>query len=371
LSEAAFPERGAPVESTATMATEAQAVEPIRIGGVTVGPGERATIDLPVAGLYTHGDLTMPVRVVRGKKPGPTLFVSAAIHGDEINGVEIIRRLLKMQGLRRLRGTLLAVPVVNVFGFIGHSRYLPDRRDLNRSFPGSGEGSLASRLAELFIREVVANSTHGIDLHTAAVHRSNLPQLRVTLSVPGVEPLARAFGAPVVLDANVRDGSLRSAVYDRGVPVLVYEGGEALRFDEVAIRAGLRGVTGVMHALDMLPTPKTKPRRFVEPLISRSSTWVRAPESGVLRTRQPLGSFVEVGEVLGTIGDPFGDREVAVEAPVSGLVVGRLHLPLVNEGDALFHVARFDAAQSTVEAIEAFQAEYAQHPTLDPDEAGT
>jgi uncharacterized protein len=360
-----------PVESPPTMPSEQETVAPLRIGGVTVGPGERATIDLPVAGLYTHGDLTMPVRVVRGKKPGPTLFVSAAIHGDEINGVEVIRRLLKMQGLRRLRGTLLAVPVVNVFGFIGHSRYLPDRRDLNRSFPGSGEGSLASRLADLFIKEVVANSTHGIDLHTGALHRSNLPQLRATLTVPGVEPLVRAFGAPVVLDANMRDGSLRAAVYDRAVPLLVYEGGEALRFDEVAIRAGLRGVTGVMHALDMLPTPRTKQRRFVDPLISRSSTWVRAPESGILRTRQALGSFVQRDEVLGTIGDPFGDREVEVRAPVSGLVIGRLHLPLVNEGDAIFHVARFDTEHPAVEAMEAFQAEYALEPTVDPNEAGT
>ncbi|MFW5924706.1 MAG: succinylglutamate desuccinylase/aspartoacylase family protein [Myxococcota bacterium] len=341
------------------------------IGGVPIEPGERATIDLPVAGLYTHGDLTMPVRVVRGKKPGPTLFVSAAIHGDEINGVEIIRRLLRTRALGRLRGTLIAVPVVNVFGFIGHSRYLPDRRDLNRSFPGSNHGSLASRLADLFIKEVVTNSTHGIDLHTAAVHRSNLPQLRVTLSVEGVEPLARAFGAPLILDANVRDGSLRWSVYDRGVPLLVYEGGEALRFDEVAIRVGLRGVMGVMHALDMLPTPRSKPRRPVEPLVSRSSTWVRAPQSGVLRTRVALGTWVEEGTLIGTIGDPFGDTDVEVHASAAGLVVGRLHLPLVNEGDALFHIARLDDAQPAAEAIEAFQSEYAQSSLLDPSEAGT
>jgi uncharacterized protein len=353
------------------MTDATEEAEPLRIGGVSVGLGERVTIDLPVAGLYTHGDLTMPVRVVRGKKPGPTLFVSAAIHGDELNGVEIIRRLLLMQSLRRMHGTLLAVPVVNVFGFIGHSRYLPDRRDLNRSFPGSGEGSLAARLAELFLKEVVSNSTHGIDLHTGALHRSNLPQVRVSLSSPGVEPLAMAFGAPVVLDTAVRDGSLRAAVSERGVPVLVYEGGEALRFDEVAIRAGLRGVMAVMHALDMLPTMRAKPRKRVPPLISRSSLWVRAPESGVLRTRQGLGTFVEEGDTLGIIGDPFGDREVPVRAPVSGLVVGRLHLPLVNEGDALFHVARFDTFQPAVEAMEAFQAEYALPPTVDPSDAGT
>jgi hypothetical protein len=348
---------------------EGQSQKSLRIGGVDVAPGERVTVDLPVANLYTRGELTMPVRVVRGRKEGPTLFVSAAIHGDEINGVEIIRRLLRLRALRRLRGTLIAVPVVNVFGFIGHSRYLPDRRDLNRSFPGSERGSLAARLAHLFMSEIVYNSTHGIDLHTGTTHRCNLPQVRGALGQNGVEPLARAFGAPVVLDSNFRDGSLRASVHDYGIPLLVYEGGEALRFEEMAIRSGLRGVVGVMEALEMLPPSRRRRRGKAQTVVARASTWVRAPESGILRMRASLGSTVHQGEILGMLGDPFGDHDIEVRAPASGLVIGRSHLPLVNEGDALFHIARTDATQGTVEPLEPFHADYvmAEHETTGGD----
>lgn len=345
--------------------------EVLRIGGTEIAPGERATVDLPVANLYTRGEVHMPVRVVRGKNPGPTLFVSAAIHGDEINGVEIIRRLLKLTSLKRLRGTLITVPVVNVFGFNTHSRYLPDRRDLNRSFPGSEKGSLAARLADLFMSQVVANSTHGIDLHTAAVHRTNLPQVRGHLASAGVEELARAFEVPVIIDANLRDGSLRAAVADRGLPVVVYEGGEALRFDPVAIRAGLRGVMNVMHELGMLPRSQKHRRLEAEPFVAHATTWVRAQESGVLRTRVRLGGHVQPGDVLGRIADAFGAQETEVTAPCSGIVVGMSNIPLVNEGDALFHIAQFHEDEPVAEAVEAFQAAYSVPAGIDPQEGGT
>ncbi len=197
----------------------------IFIGGVQVEQGQRTTIDLPMARLYTHTEMTMPVHVVHGKKPGPVLFVCAAIHGDEIVGVEIIRRLLKLKFLSRLHGTLLAIPVVNPFGFINRSRYLPDRRDLNRSFPGSRKGSLASRLASLFMEEIAGYCTHGIDLHSGSNSRSNLPQVRACLDDAETERLARVFGAPVIINSRVRDGSLREAVADKGIPMLLYEGG--------------------------------------------------------------------------------------------------------------------------------------------------
>ncbi|MCW8901464.1 MAG: succinylglutamate desuccinylase/aspartoacylase family protein, partial [Gammaproteobacteria bacterium] len=211
------------------------------INDITIKPGTRMTIDLPAARLYTHAPMSIPVHVVSGKTTGPRLFLSAAIHGDEINGIEIIRRLLKLPALKRLQGTLIAVPMVNVHGIINHSRYLPDRRDLNRSFPGSEKGPLALRLANLFMKEIVEQSTHGIDLHTGAIHRSNLPQIRANLDNDETEKLARAFDVPVIISSNLRDGSLREAAAEFGIPMLLYEAGEALRFDEVAIRAGVKG----------------------------------------------------------------------------------------------------------------------------------
>lgn len=343
---------------------------PITIGGVEVGPGERRTIEIPVARLPTAAGLSMPVHVVRGRKAGPSLFVSAAIHGDEINGVEIVGRLLRMKALERMRGTLIAVPVVNVFGFSGYSRYLPDRRDLNRSFPGSERGSLAARLAHLFMEEVVGHATHGIDLHTGALHRTNLPQLRVTQGDRASLAMAKHFGALVVLKSEMRDGSLRAAAFERKVPIVVYEGGEALRFDEWAIRAGLRGVIATMHHLDMLPTRRKEARELPQPVVSSTSVWIRAPEGGILRTRASLGARVARGDTLGTIGDAYGHEPVPVRAPGDAIVIGRTQLPVVNEGDALFHLLPLDARhrREALEPIEAFQAEI-QGLLIDPEDA--
>ncbi len=313
---------------------------PLTIADVTVEPGERRSIDLEVGRLYTHTPTTMPVQVLCGRQAGPVLFVSAAIHGDELNGVEIIRRLLKVPALRRLKGTLIAVPIVNLHGFINLSRYLPDRRDLNRSFPGSGKGSLAARVAHLFMSEIVSQATHGIDLHTGAVHRSNLPQIRANLDNEETLTLAQAFGTPVILNSALRDGSLRMAAMDHDIPILVYEAGEALRFDEMAIRGGVEGAVRVMRELGMLP--RTRKKTPPAPLVARSSSWVRAPDSGLFRARAGLGDRVRGGEtVLGAVSDPFGETEHEIEAPFSGIVIGRLNLPLVNEGDAIYHIARF------------------------------
>jgi predicted deacylase len=334
--------------------------EPIRIGGVDVRAGHRATINIPVARLYTHSEMNMPVHVIHGRKDGPRLFISAAIHGDEINGVEIIRRLLRLRALNRVRGTLIAVPVVNVYGFIENSRYLPDRRDLNRFFPGSLKGSLTSGLAHTFMEEIVGKSTHGIDIHTGANHRFNLPQVRGYLDDPETKRLALAFGAPVVLDANLRDGSLRQAVLERNIPMLLYEAGEVLRFDEMGIRAGVQGIVSVMGSIGMLPEKAVRKSR-VEPKIARSSTWVRAAASGILHTGVSVGGMVTEGSKIGEIVDPFGEDGADVVSPVSGIVIARLRLPLVHRGDALFHVAVFDDSAATEDSIEQF------HEELGPD----
>jgi predicted deacylase len=322
--------------------------EPFRIAGAEVPAGERRTVDLSVTRLYTHSAITMPVHVIHGARPGPRLFVSAAMHGDEINGVEIIRRLIRLPLLRKLCGTLIAVPVVNVHGFIHLSRYLPDRRDLNRTFPGSPEGSLTARLAHLFLKDILDNATHGIDLHTGALHRSNLPQIRGRFDDAETLRLATAFGAPVLVNAELRGGSLREIAAGRGIPVLIYEGGEALRFDEHSIRVGLRGILAVMRALDMIPPAKRRPSPAGAMQV-HSTVWVRAPDSGILRAIQALGRRVAAGDILGTISDPFGERDVAVTAPAGGVIIGRLNLPLVNEGDALFNIARLDDGRKAAE----------------------
>ncbi|MFT5140356.1 MAG: putative deacylase [Lysobacterales bacterium] len=321
---------------------------------ISVNPGTRAKVNLPIADLYNSTPLSMPVQVVNGRRDGPILFVSAAIHGDELNGVEIIRRLLKSSLLKSLRGTLLAVPVVNVHGFLNQSRYLPDRRDLNRSFPGSAKGSIASRLANTFMREIVQKAGYGIDLHTGAIDRSNLPQIRTSLDDPKTLELANAFGAPVIINASVRAGSLRACAVEHNIPMIVYEAGEALRFDEVSIRVGLRGVFQVMRSIGMLPEGKRTGNKT--PVIARSTRWVRAPASGIVTGQMKLGSNVNEGQRLALISDPLGEFEEAVVAPSDGIIIGRSNLPLTHEGDALFNVADFIGAAGADNVVEEFAA---------------
>lgn len=334
---------------------------PIKIGGTTIKPGTRVNVDLPVADLYTSTSLHMPVHVICGRKAGPVLFISAAIHGDELNGVEIIRRLLRRKALRSLRGTLLAVPIVNVHGFLNQSRYLPDRRDLNRSFPGSHKGSIAARLADLFIKQVVSKANYGVDLHTGAINRSNLPQIRANLDDPETLEIAQAFGVPVIINSDIRDGSLRACAYDRGMPVLIYEAGEALRFDEISIRAGIRGIFNVMRQIGMLP--RLKNPRKVMPVIARSTSWVRAPGSGIVTAKIKLGNSVQKGKNLASISTPLGDEEDHVIAPFDGIVIGKSNLPLAHEGDALFHLGAFQSIPRVENLVEHFAAEHDDDPT--------
>ncbi|NDL71648.1 succinylglutamate desuccinylase/aspartoacylase family protein [Vreelandella alkaliphila] len=335
---------------------------PFTLAGHTVMPGQRLQIDVPVARLYTHTQLHITVEVVHGRKDGPVMLVCGGIHGDEINGVEIVRRLLRSKAISSLRGTLIAVPVVNVFGFLQQTRYLPDRRDLNRCFPGSEKGSLGGRIAALFRDEIVDHATHIIDLHTGAIHRTNLPQIRAQLQ-PGseTERMADAFGAPVVLNAELREGSLRHYAQNRGIPVLTYEAGEALRFDEWAIAPGVRGVLRVMRRLGML-TGEQRRRSPMPAELANGSSWARAPIDGILRPKVRLGARVAKGEVLGKVADPFGNDEGEVLAMADGIVIGMSRLPLANEGEALYHIARFDEIEEAETAIENFQSSLTPQP---------
>ncbi len=308
-------------------------------GGKLVAAGTRETIELEVSVLANNTRMNLPVHVVHGAKPGPVFFLSGVVHGDEIQGVEIIRRVLASAEIKDLSGTLLAVPIVNGFGFLNHSRYMPDRRDLNRSFPGSDQGSLASLLADLFFREIVLRSTYGIDYHTAALHRSNLPQIRMAPDDKDLLVLAEAFAPPVIIASKLRDGSLRQSAKDNGVKVLLYEGGEALRFDEASIEAGVKGTLRVMKAIGMIEEAPAVSPHFSS-THSASSTWLRAPEGGILHSVRRIGDRVGRLEPVGVISDPLGASQVPVVAEDDGIIIGRTNLPIVNRGDALFHLAR-------------------------------
>lgn len=310
----------------------------LRINGSQIVPGERKRIEIPAARLTTGSLLSLPVEILNGKKEGPRLWLSGAIHGDELNGVEIIRQLLGELRPKQMAGTLIAVPIVNVFGFVSESRYLPDRRDLNRSFPGSKRGSLASHLAHLFMREVVARCDYGIDLHTGSDHRTNLPQIRADLDDPRTRELATAFGTPIIIHAAVRDGSLRAAATKRGTRVLVYEGGEARRFNAWAVDAGVAGILRVMETLGML-SRRQATSVDPPPRESRKTEWVRAGRSGILRLEVRTGDEVGKGARIGVITDSFGDRSLPVRARRDGMVIGLTLSPLVNRGDALVHIA--------------------------------
>jgi uncharacterized protein len=323
------------------------------MAGSRIKPGQQATIRVPVARLYTHNELAMPVHVVHGRREGPRLFICGAIHGDEIIGTEIIRRLMKLKRLNSVKGTLLAVPVVNVYGFLQQSRYSPDRRDLNRFFPGSERGSLTSQLADTLMKEVITGSTHGIDLHAGSNHRANLPQIRADIDNQEALRLAKAFKVPVIIGTKLRDGSLRHAAAATGVTALLYEAGEVLRFDEMAIRAGVRGILSVMEALGMLK--KRSVTSEFDSLIADTTSWVRAPVSGLVRMMVPLGGRVVKNSKIGEIADPFGGEEMDIRSPVSGMVIGRLNLPLVHQGDAVIHIAHLDRLKGIEPVIEEFR----------------
>lgn len=307
----------------------------VTIVGEPVAPGTRADLAAVVAESYTGERTRIPITVLHGAGAGPRVFVTAAVHGDELNGVAVCRELIGLLDPAALRGTLVIVPIVNVLGAQLHSRYLPDRRDLNRHFPGSPTGSLASRIAHVVIEAVIAGSDVGVDLHTAANRRTNVPQLRVDTEQPRATELALAFGAPYVLYAAMRPGSLRLAATDLGIPVLTYEGGEALRFEAEPIRVATAGIRRLLAHLDMVDEA---PAAAADPVLMRESRWMRAERGGILDMQVHPGESVRAGDELWTTNDPFGEERSTVESPVDAVVIGGTTLPLVVPGDAVLHL---------------------------------
>lgn len=309
------------------------------LGRRRVRPGTAAHFELPVAQVVSGAWLSLPITVLHGSEPGPSMWLSAAIHGDELNGIPIIHHILRSVEPRALRGTVLAVPTVNVFGLIERSRYLPDRRDLNRSFPGSKRGSLAAQLAHLFMEEVVQRCSFGIDLHTGSGGRTNLPQIRCNLDHPLTRELAMDFGAPLTLHADLRDGSLRAAATELGIAVLLYEAGEALRFDDRAIEAGKTGILDVMRGRGMLMESRAGRERRPT-IFARQSAWLRAHRSGFCQMKAQLGARVQAGEPVAAIFDANGRDERWVVARQDGVLISCLQTALVHRGDAVAQLAR-------------------------------
>ena len=348
--------------------------EPFIIAGESIAPGTMRDVAFPITTMATGTASSLAVRVLNGARSGPAVFVSAAIHGDEIIGTAVIQRLAKKLDPAVLAGTVMLVPVANIFGFITHSRYLPDRRDLNRSFPGSAGGSLAGQLAHVFYREVVARCQLGIDIHSAAIHRYNLPQIRIAAGHPRLVELAMAFGAPVIIESALRDGSLRDLAQKQGVDMLLMETGEALRFDRLSIETGVAGVNRVLAHLGMVDADDGLTTVGI-PARANRSVWVRAPREGVTHRIRKSGNAVRKGDLLATVAGLMGEAAQEMRSPVDGIIIGHATLPMVHQGDALFHIAVIDHPErvgaridSITDAILASEPEGPAEKLLDEDE---
>ena len=324
----------------------------------TIHPGEAVSLALPLPEMFSCAPLYMPVKVVHGRLAGPCLLVTAAMHGNELNGTEIINRLLEFAAVKKCRGTLIAVPVLNVQGLVNRSRYLPSGISLNSCFPGSANGTMGSRIAHIITQELVAKADVCIDLQTGFINYSNLPQAYVTPGDAASRELALAFNAPVVTNAPLEKQSMRELMWAQNKRFFVYEAGEAMRFDEHAIKVGVKGLLNVMRKLDMLPerTNKNKEGEQLKAFFAQKNIWVRASTSGVSHSKLTLGQYVEQGEVLAVIKDPFGASETeTITCPEAGVVVGKNNLPLVHEGEGLFQLAVFSKMDQAASHLEDWQ----------------
>ncbi len=335
--------------------TAEEFARPLLICGKSFPVDKQRTVHLPVGHLITHKMVELTVHVRRGNKPGPRLLVTAAIHGDEINGVEVIRRLL-MNKMPELAGDLILIPIVNLPAFLARSRYLPDRRDLNRLFPGSATGSFGARLAKLITKDIAQSCTHGIDLHTGAVNRPNLPQIRFCPGVPGIEEMAIAFGVPVMIHSESPPGSFREIFSALGKPQLMFEGGEAEIMEPASVSLALQGIISVMEHLQMLPpSNSTTPRS--KPVLCRKTSWERAPRGGLLLPVMQLGEIVKRGMLLGEVGDPFSKKRTPIRATREGVIIGRTRNAVIDEGDGIFHIGDINESSSMQNNIDAAEAE--------------
>lgn len=304
--------------------------------GHRVQPGESAELTLTVSKSYSGRSIQLPIHVWRGEAPGPTVYISAAVHGDEINGTGTIRHLIQEPPFELRAGSLVLVPVVNIAAFEQLSRYSPDRRDLNRAFPGSAKGSLTSRLADVIFRDIVARCDYGIDLHTAAVRRTNYPNVRADLGHEGVAKLATMFGAEVVLNSGGPEGSLRRSASNAGCPTIVLEAGEVWKVEPSVVEYSLRGIRNVLIGLDMIDGDASAPSFRI---VAERTKWMRAERGGFLRFHVHPGATVAKGQLLATNTSLSGKDLGTIEAPQDAIVLGMTTLPAVSPGDPVANLA--------------------------------
>ena len=313
--------------------------KPLVIFGESILPGESKNIQLEIARLHTTTKLTIPIIVKRSKIAGPVVLFSGGIHGDEFNGIEIVRQLISKKINKPKRGTIICIPIVNIYGFINRSRDFPDGRDLNRVFPGSRKGSLASRFAFHITNDIMPLVDYAVDFHAGGASRFNAPQIRLTPNNPEVKILANAFNAPFTLFSKNIVGSFRSASEKIKVKMLLFEGGKSLDINHEVAQEGVDGVKRLLRHLDMLDPKHFAPPANKQTIYIEKSGWLRAKCSGLLIDHNLVGQFVKKGTVLGMITDPFGKFERKIKAPNDGYVLNANHSPIVYQGDAIYHLS--------------------------------
>lgn len=317
---------------------EYKATDTLTILNEVIGPGERKTIDMEIARLHTMTKLKIPIIVSRAKISGPTVLFTAGLHGDEINGVEIVRQLITQNINKPKRGTIICIPVINVFGFVNQSREFPDGRDLNRVFPGSKNGSLASRFAYYLLTEIIPKVDYIVDFHAGGASRFNAPQIRIVPDDESLKKLADVFAAPFVLYSKNIPGSFRSACTKLGKKILLFEGGKSMDFNDSITEAGVSGAIRFLKHLKMYPD-KTTLEAAHSPIYITKSTWVRAKFSGMFHGKTAINSYVEKGQLLAIISDPYGKVEHKVKAPNAGYIINVNDGPIVYQGDAIYHIS--------------------------------
>ncbi|MTI32424.1 succinylglutamate desuccinylase/aspartoacylase family protein [Xanthovirga aplysinae] len=316
--------------------------EPFFIAGIQIAKVTPTKINFPIAKLPSGNPMEIPTFVFRAKEKGPVLLLTAGLHGNEINGMEILRRAIKEEVNLVERGTVICIPVVNVFGFLQFSRYVPDGKDINRSFPGNRSGSLASRIAFFLRNYILPIIDYGLDFHTGGASRANHPQIRCTFNHPTSLELAKAFAPPFIINSRLRDHSFRQFATKHGKCILLYEAGETLRLDESVINTGLDGIKRIMNFLEM--------KTFETPILEKSelithSSWLRAKQAGLFRTHLKTGSKILKNQTLGFISSPYADLEIKITSPFEGYILALNHNPVVNMGDALIHIGRASPTQ--------------------------